>query len=394
MSSRGLLFTSACAGIFMFGIVIALLGTMFGLPAVRARYDLGLGEQGNVFLALYFGLFVSTTVAGPTLDRFGAKIVLVVSTALVTAALVGFILADSAASAGAAAVLLGLGGGGLNTSVNVLVSTMYDEQRAARLNLLGIFFGIGALVVPLVGATLTATFSIEQLLAAAAALAGACMMTYMLLRFPVAREAGGFALGDALSVIKHPGVLLFAVMLFFQSGNEASIAGWTSTYAGERGWGARAATWVLAGYWAALIAGRMTAAQLLRSVPQRTVLIASGAGAIAGCVVLLGAATLPLVAAGAILIGFSFGPVYPTALAMAGDRYQRFAGTVFGILFSIALIGGMTSPWAVGHLAELLGIRLSMLVPLLGAVMVTVLATRVRAAGGGKGDSGGDNDDN
>jgi FHS family glucose/mannose:H+ symporter-like MFS transporter len=375
-SSRSLLFTSACAGIFMFGIVIALLGTLFGLPEVRTRYELGLGEQGNVFLALYFGLFVSTSVAGPTLDRFGSKLVLVVSTALVTAALGGFILAHSAASAAAAAVLMGLGGGGLNTSVNVLVSTMYDEQRAARLNLLGIFFGIGALVVPLVAATLAATFSIAQLLTGAAALAAACMVAYLVLRFPAAREARGFALGEALSVITYPGVLLFAVLLFFQSGNEASIGGWTSTYAGERGWGAQAATWVLAGYWAALIAGRLAAARLLRSVPQRSVLVASGGGAIIGCLVLLGAATLPLVAIGAMVIGFSFGPVYPTALAMAGDRYQRFAGTVFGILFSIALIGGMTSPWAVGHLSEALGIRLGMLVPLVGAIMVTLLATR------------------
>jgi hypothetical protein len=40
-----------------------------------------------------------------------------------------------------------------------------------------------------------------------------------------------------------------------------------------------------------------------------------------------------------LLTSLSLAGVYPTTLAMAGDRYQRFAGTVFGTLFSVGALG-------------------------------------------------------
>ncbi len=59
---------------------------------------------------------------------------------------------------------------------------------------------------------------------------------------------------------------------------------------------------------------------------------------------------------------------------MAGDRFPRFAGTVFSVLFSIALIGGMTFPWAAGHLAEFSGFRAGLAIPLLGACGMTIMS--------------------
>src|SRR5207244_8673699 len=70
------MFLAHCAGIFLFGIVLALLGTLFGLPEVRARLRVNLGQQGDLFLILYFGVFLSSLVAGPLIDRMGNKLVL------------------------------------------------------------------------------------------------------------------------------------------------------------------------------------------------------------------------------------------------------------------------------------------------------------------------------
>ena len=44
-----------------------------------------------------------------------------------------------------------------------------------------------------------------------------------------------FTILATLKAAKYPGVLLFAALLFCQSGNESSIGGWTSTYAGTIG---------------------------------------------------------------------------------------------------------------------------------------------------------------
>jgi fucose permease len=377
---RGPLFVAACAGIFVFGIAYALLGALFGLPEMRARLDIDLAQQGDLLLVLFAGIFLATVVVGPLLDRFGSQPVMVIASALVGAALGGFTVARSFSVAAAAALLLGLGGGGLNTSSNVLVSVLYGEQRGPRLNVLGIFFGFGALFMPLLAASISALLSVDQLLIVAALLAGACALGYVVLRFPTAGEAQGFSWRKAAGVIRMPGVLLFGSLLFCESGDEASIGGWVSTYIGGAGSSARVATWILAGYWVALMLGRMLAARLLQRMDKGWLVLMSGIGAVAGAGLLLAAPSVLIMAAATALIGLSYAPIYPTTLAMTGDRYPRFAGTVFGVLFSIALVGGGGFPWVVGRVSQWVGMRYGMFVPLLGAVTICLLILRITKA--------------
>ncbi len=54
---------------------------------------------------------------------------------MVTAALLAFALATGFGAAAAAALLLGIGGGWLNTATNVLVSDIYPDDRGRMLNL-------------------------------------------------------------------------------------------------------------------------------------------------------------------------------------------------------------------------------------------------------------------
>jgi hypothetical protein len=50
---------------------------------------------------------------------------------------------------------------------------------------------------------------------------------------------------------------------------------------------------------------------------------------------------------------------------------------VFGLLFSIGLIGGMTFPWAVGQVSQQLGVRSGMVVPAVGAIAIIGFALRL-----------------
>lgn len=371
------LFLSACAGILVFGIVFAVLGTVFGLPAMRARLQINLAQQGNLFLLLYLGIFCASLVVGPLIDHLGNKANLLISSAIVAGAMVAFALAHSFVSASFAAILLGFGGGGLNTCTNVLVSELYGEQRGPMLNLLGIFFGVGALFVPLLAATIEGHFTTAQLFLLCGVLASVCTVIYGALSFPPAKAGQAFSLGEVLGVAKYPGVLLLGFILFFESGNEASIGGWTSTYVNSAGYSPRAATLALATYWAALMLGRILASRLLQAVTKSILVALSAVISLVGCAILLTSHVFGLFVLGTALMGLAYGPVFPTTLAIAGDRYPKRAGTVFGLLFSIALMGGMLLPWGVGQVSQQFGLRMGMLVPGLGAVGITVLASSV-----------------
>lgn len=378
---REILLIAACAGIFVFGIVLALLGTLFGLPGMRERLGIGMAGQGDLFLVLFFGVLVSTLIAGPTIDRYGNKMVLVFSSAAVAAALGGFVIAHSFAVAAGAALLIGVGGGGLNTSTNVLVSDLYGEQRGPMLNILGIFFGFGALCMPFLAASLAATFTIDQLLMGAATPALLASAAFAMLTFPRAREAHGFSFREVLRGARHRGVLWIAFLLFFASGIEASVGGWTTTYLTQQGTSAQTATWILAGFWGCLMVGRLVAAQLLRWIRKERLVFLSGMGAVAGCSLLALSGSLTGRAAGVLLAGLSFAAIFPTTLAIAGDRYSRFAGSVFSVLFAVALLGGMSFPWAIGRMASMGDLQTGMFLPVLGAAMISFLAMVVEKMG-------------
>ena len=377
--SRTRLFWGACAGMFVFGIVLAILGALFGLPEMRERLQIDLARQGDVFLFLFFGVFLSTIVVGPMIDSFGNKLVLTLSAALVGIALVVFSTAHAFVPAIAAALLLGIGGGGLNTSTNALVADLYSDNRGAMLNILGMFFGVGALFIPLLAASITGLFTITQLFLIAAALSAICTIWYLVLVFPPPTAPIGFSLLASIKAAATPGVLLFAILLFFQSGNEASIGGWTSTYAGSVGAPPNTATWILAAYWGALMVGRLAGAKLLEKVAKARLVFASAIGSAMGCAIMLASTSISVLALGAIIVGFSFAAIYPTVLAMAADRYQRLAGTIFGFLFAVGLIGGMAFPWGIGHISQNYGVRSGMVLPLIGSVAISILVTIISA---------------
>jgi FHS family glucose/mannose:H+ symporter-like MFS transporter len=137
---------SAFAGMFVFGIVMAILGAI--LPSLFARISMGKAEAGNLFLIMNFAMLVMSLLFGPVVDRFGFKVFLVLCSLLVA---VAFGLLAAASSYGLivlAVVVLGFGGGGLNGGTNALTSDINPGGRGSALNLLGIFFGFGALSIP------------------------------------------------------------------------------------------------------------------------------------------------------------------------------------------------------------------------------------------------------
>jgi fucose permease len=344
---------------FVFGIVMAVLGAI--LPLLAGRLQLATSDIGKLFLVMNAAMLGSSLVLGLAMDRFGMKPPLVIGPLLVAAGLGIVLRAGAFLALLPAVVLLGIGGGALNGAANTLVADLHEDPRrkGAALNRLGIFFGFGALFLPFVIGALFVRFSMAQLLIAASLLCAAVGVFALFRRFPAAKQHHALPLADVVRFLRSPLVLAFGFLLFFESGIEFTLGGFISTYlihdVGLRS--ISLASLILAGYWASIMISRAALSRIALGMdPYRTLLLcACGAGI--GAVLAALAPSLAIAALGILICGCSLAGVYPTSLGIAGDRFQSYSGTVFGILFAIALAGGMIFPLLAGQVGATVGLR-------------------------------------
>ena len=105
---------------------------------------------------------------------------------------------------------------------------------------------------------------------------------------------------------------------------------------------------------------------------------------VGGCSLLLVSESIAWLTVAALVTSVAVSGVFPTTLAMVGDRYQRHAGTVFGLVFTVSGLGGMIAPAILGHLSKTYGMRVGMVVPLAGAGIVAAVAASIKAEGAGR----------
>jgi fucose permease len=354
-----LLSVAAYAGMFVFGIVMALLGAI--LPSLSSRLHFEMADIGTLFLVMNAGMLASSLVLGLIMDRFGMKLPLAAGAVLVASTLFLIASAHSFTALLPPVLLLGIGGASLNGGTNTLVADLHSDavRKSAALNRLGVFFGFGALFLPFVIGALLASLSLEAILAATAGLCAAAAIFTATLRFPAPKQRNALPLAEIPGFLRSPLVLSFGFLLFLESGSEFTLGGFISMYlARDMAIASVAAvSWILAGYWASIMISRAVLSRVsLGMNPYRTLLYCAG-GAGAGAL-LAAIAPGPGFAAFAILLcGCSLAGVYPSALGIVGARFQSHSGTVFGILFAVALAGGMLLPWVAGQVGGTVGLR-------------------------------------
>ncbi len=375
-------FLAAFSSLVIFGVVLALPGTALGLPDVRQALGIGLAQQGQMILLVFAGLGAATLVVGPLVDRFGTTRVLSASTILVGGALLLFAAARGAVTVALAMLALGVGGAGINTAANVLVSGQYPEERGRMLNRVALGASVGGLSLPLLAALTYGRLPIRELTAALGALAFATGVWMATLQ-SAPRPRPSTDRTRVWDVARRPGLWLIGLVLLLESANENITAGWASTYAQSQGLSPASSTWVLAWHWTALCIGRAALSGVVDRVGHRRVAVVCAVCAATSAAIFIVVATPAGVVFGAILLGLSFSLVFPTVLAIAGQRYRSNAGVVFGCLLAGAQIGGIVFPPLIGAIAEQTTVRTGMIV-LVGTttalVALIVPATRRRNA--------------
>ncbi len=338
---RGGVFPAACVMYGVAGVAATFLGPLY--PFLVTRFGMGLADAGLFTSVEFVGSCAGCILGGHWLgQRWPVRTVYGVG---LGAGGLGSLLLWTAPSVGAAWIglaLVGLAHGVLVMASNLVVASIYSVDRGSRLNLLNMFFGAAAGLVPLLAAVFVA---MNCPLALYGVFAGVCLMAW---RMAWCQEFALEATGSSASPVNRRSLLSllpFGVFLFLYIGTEIGLGSWLtvhmSSWSGSTSW---AAPFVAASFWIALMVGRLGGSYgLVRwSGEPRLLFTALLMVAVGTALILRGPVGISWI--GAVLAGVGCGPIFPTTLAFVARVNTAFQGRTAGLFVAGTFLGAAVLP--------------------------------------------------
>lgn len=371
--NKKILFWAACAGLFLFGVCMIVLGSV----AADLRDKLQLNELafGTLFSILPLGIIGGSFIFGPIADRYGYKMLLVISSLCLFAGFEGLAFTGSAAMLKLFILLIGIGGGAINGATNALVSDISEKEKSANISLLGVFYGLGALGMPLILGILKGRINFELIVAGVGIITFLAGLFFLFINFPPPKQERGVPFTKSLRLVKDKVLLTIALFLCFQSGFEGIINNWTTTYlVHSLGIEQSSALYALSSFVAGIVIMRLLIGSIFRTFSSKKLLVMAFILILAGLLLLKSATSFNVAIAGFVLLGAGLSGGFPIMLGFVGNLYSDMSGTAFSLVFFIALIGNTLINLLMGFIAQKYGIDHLITFALAETVIMILLA--------------------
>lgn len=339
---------------------VAICFVVIGAVSIELKAALGIGnrEIGTLVLTLFLTACITQLIIGPLVDKFGHKPIVI--TGFIVCSL-GMFLLGLAASFSVAlicAFLLGIGAVCVNTVGNTLIPVvLFEGKDPARASNFGNgFFGLGLILAPLIISVFGLKYNYALFSISAA-------ISFFLLFAVIASYPAvstGFKFSMAIKLLGKAPVLMAAFALVCYISLESTMNTWIKSLmvelfknSGNDNFVAHAG-FILSLFGVCMTAGRFlsSAVKGLTRIGARVIAIASLVSIFAIILMIVAKSYLIAVIA-VIIVGFAFAPIFPVIVGITFARYQaNLYGSIFGIIFSIGLLGGTFVPQYVGYLAQ------------------------------------------
>jgi len=373
------------------GLPDSVLGVAW--PSMRPSLGAPLEAAGLVGLLLMSCSAVSSVASGYLNKRFGTGRIVLASSALTALGLFGYSLAPSFAWILVSALPLGLGGGGVDSSLNGYVASHYSSRH---MNWLHASWGVGATIGPIL---MTAFLAAGSWRSGYRAISGIQAVLALLFLFSLGlwdrvgttRQEAAARQGEAarreadpeptagegrakprIGGMRRIEPWIQVAMYAVYTACEFSVGIWMVSMLRE----SRGIPANVAGNWASLYYGGIMAGRILTGFVSDRLgnrfMARLGTGvAAAGCVLLCLRSPDWLALPGLLLLGLGFAPIYPcmmheTPERFDDDTYRR----VIGLSVGAGCVGGSVLPGLVGVLMS--STTLEALGPCVGALILAL----------------------
>jgi fucose permease len=358
--------TSVVALMAVFGLAICFI--IVGAISVEYQKALSIPNIGDLTLALFLTSSIVQLVIGPLLDKFGYKPLAVLGFLVAGGSMVLLRVATTVELATFACILLGVGAMCLNTVGNTLIPVvLFGGKDPARASNFGnAFFGLGLVVTPLLFSLVSWRSGLEIL----TGLFVLGLIAALGTSFP--RVSSGYQFSMAFKVLGKRAVLVGAAALFCYISLESSMNTWSKPYMTELLGGKDNAAavsnagFVLSLFGVAMMVGRFATSTVKNLTTIGVKLVACAALVSVGAILVMVTTSSPIVAIGAVVLtGLVFAPIFPTIIGVTFSKFDpSLYGSIFGIMFSIGLLGATFVPKIVGNLSAGATVQQSLLIVL------------------------------
>jgi fucose permease len=368
--------TSIVALMSVFGLGVCFV--IIGAISVEYQKALNIANIGDLTLALFLTSAIVQLVIGPLVDKLGYKPVALVGYIVAAASMVALETASSVSMAIVGCVLLGIGAMCLNTVGNTLIPVvLFGGKDPARASNFGnAFFGLGLVVTPL----LFAFVSWQTGLFLLAGLFVVGLLVALGTAFP--QVSTGYQFSMAVKVLGKPAVVIGTLALFCYISLESSMNTWSKPYMTEMLGGVNDASavqragFVLSLFGVAMMVGRFATSAIknLTTIGVRLIATAAVVSALA-ILAMITTRSATVAMAAVMLTGLMFAPIFPTIIGVTFAKFDpSLYGSIFGIMFSVGLLGATFVPKIIGNLSAGATIQQSLTIVLAMAVALFVIS--------------------
>ena len=334
------------------GMFAGMLGP--SIDVFKERTGSNNGQIAILFTISAIGYTISGVVSGRLYDRRRGHPV--ISAGLMGAAIAVLCMTRASTLVVLALLMIAMGfsTGAVDTGGNTLLTWLHGDNLGPWMIALHAAFGVGSALAPLfLEVSRTTTSGINAGLVGMSVL-GLVASAWLLRRPSPTHRAEDRATVDTIAkpAPRRLALIVAAAFFFVYVGLEIGFAGWVYTFAQDRGFSKRSASWLTSTFWWAFTAGRVLGIAVARKLSAKAQILVDVAVTMVGAVMLVASTSSSgLLWAGTVVLGVGLATMFPAMINVANERVA-VTGTVTSWFIGGAGAGSAVLPWEIGHLFD------------------------------------------
>lgn len=350
------------------------------LPRMLAEFSWSYTAAGAVIAAGSLGDFVSSLTSGHLIERIGPKAVIVGGMILEALALAFFAATPSVVLGFILSLLIGLGQGGVDVTINYSVARMQKRGESRPMSIMHSAYAIGSVVGPVaIGCVMRSGLRWQLVYRGVAGLAfllGATMLALPFQRIGHSRAETRREV-TAESPPRLPMLSIAALILFLYVGLELGASKWIGEYfVTVLGSPASVGAFMVSVFWAGLLVGRLGIPIMFRKIEHGVLLLSLSLAASASVAFSILVRSPVAAGIGFFAAGLGCSAIYPLVMTVVGHYFRKGQGKAIGFAATGGAVGALVFPFAMAAVSEAVGLKKGFwLYVLLGCAMSALAAT-------------------